>query len=380
MDHFDQQQASETQADATRSTASGAEHRRKPGWRDYTAFVLSSGGARGALQVGALKALLEQGETPDVIVGTSIGSWNGAVLAMDPTEQGVEKLVNVWRTLSTSRILLGWEPHLPTAAPAFAGAFVVAAIRRVTLGYPSLYGDSGLRQVFNEHLAHMRFEDTKIPFRVIASNLSSGGLTVFGRGPVELALLASAAIPGIFPPVRIAGDIYVDGGTLESSSIDTAIEMGARRIFVLDAGYDVTPELEDELQMLVQRQSRNGRPSNAHALAVMLERTATMMGRFQLDRAIQRVPPGIEVHVLRPTSTMNEAALDFDHAASWIDLSYEQAKVTLAQQLPERPEPRTDAGDHTSDTSDMSDASDASATERDAKYDAASGPVAQRAG
>jgi len=171
--------------------------------------------------------------------------------------------------------------------------------------------------------------------------------------------------------VRIGGEIYVDGGALESSSIDTAIAMGARRIFVLDAGYDVTPELEDELQMLVQRQSRNGRQSNAHALAVMLERTATMMGRFQLDRAIQRVPPGIEVHVLRPTSTMNEAALDFDHAASWIDLSYEQAKVTLAQQFPARLAPRTDARD---------EVSDASAAERDVEHDEASGPVAQRAG
>lgn len=310
--------------------------RRKPRWRDYTAFVLSSGGARGALQVGALKALLEHGETPDVIIGTSIGSWNGAVLALDPTEHGVEKLINVWRTLTTSRVLLGWDPHLPTSASAFAGAFVVAAIRRVTMGYPSLYGDSGLRHVFGEHLDKMRFEDTKVPFRVIASNLTTGGLTVFGRGPAELALLASAAIPGIFPPVRIAGQILVDGGALESASIDTAIQLGARRIFVLDAGYEVTPELEDELQMLLSRAPRNGRQPNAHALAVMLERTATMMSRYQLDRSIARMPPGIEVHVIRPTSTMNEAALDFDHAASWIDVAYEHASSYLDAHLTPR--------------------------------------------
>jgi NTE family protein len=305
---------------------------------------------------------------------------------MDPTERGVEKLVKVWRSLTTSRILLGWEPHLPTAAPAFAGAFVVAAIRRVTLGYPSLYGDSGLRHLFHEHLAGMRFEDTQVPFRVIASNLSTGGITVFGRGPTELALLASAAIPGIFPPVRIAGDIFVDGGALESSSIDTAIQLGARRIFVLDAGYDVTPELEDELQMLLRRQSRNGRPSNAHALAVMLERTATMMGRYQLDRSIARVPPGIEVHVIRPTSTMNEAALDFDHAASWINLSYEQAKASLDRGLSLRqsaqPTPAGAVAGADSDASDASDDSDASdvAAANDPERDAASGAVAQRAG
>ncbi len=328
---------------ASADTASAPALRRKPRWNDYTAFVLSSGGARGALQVGALKALMERGETPDVIVGTSIGSWNGAMLAMDPTERGVERLVKVWRGLTTSRILLGWEPHLPTAAPAFAGAFVVAAIRRVTLGYPSLYSDSGLRQVFGEHLAGMRFEDTQIPLRVLASNLTTGGITVFGRGPAELALLASAAIPGIFPPVRIGGQILVDGGALQSAGVETAIKMGARRIFVLDAGYDVTPELEDELQTLLTRQTRNGRLPNAHALAVMLERTATMMGRYQLDRSIERVPPGIELHVVRPTSTMSEAALDFDHAASWIDLAYEQAMRTLDTILPQRPATQAEA-------------------------------------
>ena len=332
----------ETEAERTPELLRGQRPARRPGWRDYTAFVLSSGGARGAVQVGSLKALIERGETPDVIVGTSIGSWNGAVLAMDPTERGVETLERVWRGLSTSRILLGWEPHLPTAASAFAGAYAVAAIRRVTMGYPSLYGDAGLRQLFNEHLAGARFEQTQVPFRVIASNLSSGGITVFGRGRMELALLASAAIPGIFPPVRIHGEIFVDGGALESSSLDAAIAMGARRIFVLDAGYEVTPELEEELQALIQRTPRNGRQPNAHALAVILERTATMMGRYQLDRTIAQAPAGVEIHVLRPTSTMNEAALDFDHAAGWIDIAYEQARAYLDQHLPVRAKATTE--------------------------------------
>ena len=320
-----------THAETRRAPATGP---RRPGWRDYTAFVLTSGGARGALQVGALKALMERGETPDVIVGTSIGSWNGAVLALDPTLQGVETLIRVWRSLTTSRILLGWEPHLPTAAPAYAGAFVVAAIRRVTMGYPSLYSDAGLRQVYHEHLAGMRFEDTKVPFRVIASNLTRGGTITFGRGPAELALLASAAIPGIFPPVRVNGQILVDGGALESASIDTAIRLGARRIFVLDAGYDVTPELEQSLQSALTRAPRVGRQPNAHALATILERTATMMGRYQLDHSIARVPPGIETHVIRPMASLNEATLDFDHAANWIDLAYEHARSYLDARLP----------------------------------------------
>jgi NTE family protein len=312
---------------------------RKPRWSDYTAFVFSSGGARGALQVGGARALLEHGITPDVIVGTSIGSWNGAMLARKPTREGVEDLAKVWSSLTTSRVLLGWEPHLPTAMPAYTGAFFVTAIRRVTQGYPSLYSDTGLRQVFSEHLAGIRFEDMAIPFRAIAANLSTGGLSVFGRGPIELALLASAAIPGIFPPVSVAGEILVDGGALESASIETAIQLGARRIFVLDAGYDVTTELEQQLRLLLNRTARNGRPPNqpnAHALAVILERTLAMMGRYQLELALQRIPPGIELHVLRPSATMGESTLDFDHTARWIEFAYHQANRYLEERLPHR--------------------------------------------
>ena len=86
--------------------------------------------------------------------------------------------------------------------------------------------------------------------------------------------------------------------------------------------------------MLLDRTQRNGRQPNAHALALMLERTATMMGRYQLERAIERVPPGVETHVIRPPASMNEATLDFDHAASWIDLAYQHAKAYLEQSLP----------------------------------------------
>ena len=313
-----------------------APSQRKPRWRDYTAFVLTSGGARGSLQVGAARALLERGITPDVIVGTSIGSWNGAILAQQPTMEGVETLTHIWKSLSTSRVLLGWESHLPGAGQTYAGAYVVAAIRRVTQGYPSLYGDVGLRQVIHEHLEGVRFEDMRVPFRVVASNLSTGGLVIFGRGPIKLALLASAAIPGVFPPVRIAGQILVDGGALESAGIETAIQLGARRIFVLDAGYEVTPELKTQLNRLLDRAVRNGRMANAHALAIVLERTLAMMGGYQLAHAVEHVPQGIDLHVLRPPAMVGETSLDFDHADKWIDLAYDHARAYLTEHLPQQ--------------------------------------------
>src|SRR5215472_421097 len=79
----------------------------RPRWRSYTAFVLAGGGARGALQVGALRALLEHGDSPDVVVGTSIGAWNGACLALRPTIEGVEWLTDAWLSTNANRLLLG---------------------------------------------------------------------------------------------------------------------------------------------------------------------------------------------------------------------------------------------------------------------------------
>lgn len=307
-----------------------AHPRRKPRWSDYTAFVFSTGGARGALQVGALRALFEFGESPDVVVGTSIGSWNGALVARDPTARVIEELTNVWRGLTTSRVLLGWEPRFAPMAPAYTGAYVVSAIRRVTMGFPSLYGDSGLRSIFAEHLAGCRFEDLAIPFRVMASSISTGDVSVFGQGPLEMALLASAAIPGVFPPVRIDGQTFVDGGALEPSGIDVAIGLGARRIFVLDAGYDASPEAEDLLQRLITRDNHGSHEPSPHALAVLIERTATMMGRYQLARALERIPAGVEAHIIRPTNVLGEATLDFDHAAQWIEPAYEFARDYLS--------------------------------------------------
>lgn len=306
---------------------------RRPRWRDYTAFVFSSGGARGALQVGALRALFEFGETPDIVIGTSIGSWNGALVARKPEPSVIEDLVNVWRGLTTGRVLLGWDPLFSQVGPAFTGAFVVSAMRRVTLGFPSLYSDAGLRHIFAEYLDQACFEEMRVPFRVIASNLTTGGISVFGQGPIEMALLASAAIPGIFPPVRIDGATFVDGGALESASIDTAIAMGARRIFILDAGYDTTPEADEQLVRLISRDQHTGQQPNAHALAVMLERTATMMGRFQIQRAFERIPPGIEAHIIRPPANLGDGTLDFDHAARWIDPAYESARDYLRQHV-----------------------------------------------
>ena len=306
---------------------------RQPRWRGYTAFVLSGGGARGALQVGALRALLEHGITPDVIVGTSIGSWNGAWVAHDPTAEGIEGLEAIWKTLTARRVLLGFE------APGqrqmrIAGLRVLVAARRVTSGYPSLYSDTGLRQLIAMHVGERTFDELRIPLRIIATDLTHGNRAIFKSGPLGPAILASSAIPGIFPPVCIDECAYIDGSALDNCSLETALELGARRIFVVDVDYDdgtaASPLWCGEPTPAALRT----RGATRHALAAVLERMAQVVFAYQLQRALNRVPRGIEVHVIRPGAGVAGGVLDFERAPEWMDRAYAMTRKYLHARLP----------------------------------------------
>jgi NTE family protein len=309
----------------------GARGVHRPRWRGYTAFVLSGGGARGALQVGVLRALLECGERPDVIVGTSIGAWNGAVLALDPTPAGVEALEAAWRTAHPTRVLLGSEPPVGTSQ-ALAAMRALTAVRRLAAGEPSLYGDAGMRQFIAQLLGDTTFEQLAVPLRVIATDITHGTRAIFGTGPVAPAVLASSAIPGIFPPVRIGEAVYVDGGALDNASIETALALGARRIFVLDVGYDEHGSHERLWSEVQPEDSHRRRSAGVLAISAVLERTAQVISRYQLDRTLQRVPPGIEVHVLRVGTEAGGGALEFEKASRWMKQGYEAAVAYLARE------------------------------------------------
>jgi NTE family protein len=307
---------------------------RRPRWSGYTAFVLSGGGARGAIQVGALRALLEHGEYPDVLVGASIGAWNGAWLARTPTLDGVEALADVWRGLTPARVLLGREPYGNPPPRTTAHILTLAAIRRFTQGQSSLYGDAGLRQLLVRLVGDTRFEDLALPLRVIAANLSDGTRTVFSSGVLAPALLASAAIPGVFPPVRLGASVYVDGGALDNFGLDLALELGARRLFIVDVATDLTSfgaYWSGEPGQKPER-ARGGHP---HALAV-LERTTQVMSAYHLDQALKRLPRGIEVHLIRPSTPGGGGVLDFGRGAEWIEHAYAFTREYLRTALPAR--------------------------------------------
>ena len=320
---------------------------RLPRWRNYTAFVLSGGGARGALQVGALRALLERGERPDLIIGTSVGAWNGAWLAMGPTQERMEMMAKVWASVHPMRVLLGRDRIPPaTTQQAITGILVLAAARNVTRGNPSLYSDIGLRQMLARFYAGVTFEGLEVPLHIIATNLKDGTRAVFSSGPIGPALLASSAIPGIFPPVRIDDATYVDGGAIENTGLNLAITLGARRLFVLDVGYDASTAAIQEWttpptgqpETIGTAQGRNRvrheRGPVPHALASVLERTTQVMSRYQLEHDLALLPPGIETHLIRPSTPRGGGALDFDAAPEWIEHGYEFTRTYL-RHMPE---------------------------------------------
>ncbi|MCU1397359.1 MAG: patatin-like phospholipase, partial [Acidimicrobiales bacterium] len=182
-------------------------------------FVLGGGGSLGAVQVGMLRALLERGIAPDIVVGTSIGAFNGAVLAADPV-QAVEKLDHFWRSSKRGDAfpLRGIKPFLYW--------------RRTR---QSFFPNDGLSRSIRSMLGeYLRIEDLRLPFGAVAIDVERGTPVLFREGNLESALLASAAIPGIFPPVSRDGRMFYDGGLGNNVPMRDAIGMGARSLVVLD--------------------------------------------------------------------------------------------------------------------------------------------------
>jgi NTE family protein len=199
-----------------------AGHRARPSADDdrpRTAFVLSGGGNQGVSQVGMLRALLERGIVPDVVIGTSAGALNGAAVAYAPNLTGVAQLAVVWEQLQADHVFPGGRIHR---------AWNV--VRRGT----HLFGNDGLAALIHHSTPARSFSDLEIPLRVIATDLDTGEEVVLARGPLKPALLASTALPGVFPIVEHAGRRLVDGGVVNNVPLWHALSGPVDRIFVLN--------------------------------------------------------------------------------------------------------------------------------------------------
>jgi NTE family protein len=211
----------ETAMSSIRSTLSGspdgAAHR-----APLTAFVFAGGGSLGAIEVGMLRELLNRDESPDCVVGASAGAINAAYFAGSPNRDGVAKLEALWCRLRRQDIM-----------PFSMLGLLDMVLRRRS----HLVQATALRALLERNLPFARIEQAALPLHVVATEVLSGREVVLSSGPAVDAILASAAIPGVFPPVRIDGVDLVDGGVANNTPISVAVGLGATRIVVLPAGF-----------------------------------------------------------------------------------------------------------------------------------------------
>ncbi|MGZ4513218.1 MAG: patatin-like phospholipase family protein [Mycobacterium sp.] len=192
----------------------------------FHAFVLGGGGMLGAAEVGMARALLEAGVRPDLVCGTSVGAINGAAIAADPTAGGAQRLTEMWEALGRTDMF---------------GGSVIGPLASLVRRRTALHGNGALRRMLRDYLPE-RFEDLAVPFECVAASIERAREHWFDTGELIEPVLASCALPGVFPPVRIGDEHFFDGGLVNSVPLNRAVVRGADTVWVLHVG-----RLEEDL-------------------------------------------------------------------------------------------------------------------------------------
>jgi NTE family protein len=186
-------------------------------------WVLGGGGARGAAQVGVLQALFEAGvEAPVALVGTSVGALNASAVAAYPSLAGTMMLREVWLSRQAAAV---FQAH-PLGV-------IISGLRRDQL---SMMPQRNVRRLIERAaglIGMTTFEQLRIPLAVVATDMNAGKPAVFRSGELGPALLASTAIPGLFPSVRINDREHLDGGVVDNTPLNIAVDDGAKDVLAI---------------------------------------------------------------------------------------------------------------------------------------------------
>nr|WP_272917750.1 patatin-like phospholipase family protein [Nocardioides flavescens] len=272
-----------------------------------TAFVLGGGGVLGAVEVGMLRALLERDVVPDLVLGTSIGALNGAVLASQPDLGVVERLTDLWRSAGSAR-------------EAGYGDRPLRTVRRAVSTGTHLWSATPLRRRLADELGDITFEELPVRFQVCAASIERAAEHWFDSGRVVDAVVASAAVPGLLPPAEVDGEHYLDGGIVNSVPLGRAVELGATRVFVLQVGRVDRPLTPPK------------RPWEVARVSFEIAR------RHRFTRELAELPEGVACHVLpaRGTSARDDTLLgtrDFSRVQERIDATYAASRDHLDRVL-----------------------------------------------
>ncbi|MFC8238069.1 patatin-like phospholipase family protein [Streptomyces sp. NPDC057284] len=240
------------------------------------AAVVGAGGVLGAAHVGVGYALEKHGFVPDLIIGTSVGALNGAIAAAHP-DRAAPWLDHVWTQLRRREVY-------PLGSPSSRA---------------SIFTDRGLRRLIARAGLPSRIEQLAVPFTAVAMDLATGAPALLDHGDLESALLASAAIPGMLPPVDREGRTLVDGGVIAYVPVLAALQAGAASVVVLSTGPEGSP-----LSSTLPRR---------HASAIAA-RARLLLMHHQIERDLHEVSKHIPTVVLPTGVAAWPAPWDFGHS------------------------------------------------------------------
>ncbi len=267
-----------------------------------TAFVLSGGNNLGAVQVGMLRALAERHIHPDMIIGASVGAVNGGWLAAGCNVKDIDRLATTWERMSRNDIF----PLSPLGG---------------LLGFMGkrdhLVSNGHLRRLLERELQFDSLEDAPIPLTVISADVLTGRETAISTGNAVQAILASSAIPGVFPAVDIDGRPQIDGGVVNDTPVSHAIGAGADVIWALPTGFSC---------------SASRAPTSA--LAMILHAIGIMSSQ-RLVLNIERYHKKVDLRIVPPPCPLEISPIDFSQAPKLIEDGYNSAMAWLDSGRPD---------------------------------------------
>jgi NTE family protein len=267
-----------------------------------TAFVFSGGASLGAVEVGMAIALAEAGRRPDFIVGTSAGALNGAFLAGRSWPDAPLALATLWREIKREDVF-----------PFDARGGLLGLIGR----RDHLIENGPLRALIERNLTYAKLEEAPIPMHVVATDVSSGGDRLLSTGDALEAVLASAAIPGVFAPIEIDGHRYMDGGVTANTPIGHAVTLGADVVYVLPTGHACASEATPR-----------------GALGMVLQAITVLIGR-QLVIDIERFGSVVDLRVVPTLCPLEVQPIDFDHSDELIERALASTRAWIAAGEPD---------------------------------------------
>jgi NTE family protein len=246
-----------------------------------------------------LRALAEARIVPDIVVGCSVGAINGAGFAAEPNLAGVERLDRIWGRLTDG------DPELMPSP-----RFMHVAAQMARKG-EAIHDPERLARLLDEELVAKTFEQLRVPFTCVATDLETADEYWFATGRLVPALLASAALPAVYPARDYVGRTFIDGGVLREIHTHKALELGATDIYILHVGH------------LDERTSDVQRPFDAAVRAYWTAR------RYRMADDLRRLPEWCTLHRLPAGSNPRLRFDDFTQGRELARLAYEASRQYL---------------------------------------------------